>query len=89
MRLLVERPPKNWAVVVVKLPRAVTDWRVSESTVPLGQPTPLCKHTAVPITVAVEKVPILARICVPVAVANESNPVEARFVEVPFVSVAF
>jgi hypothetical protein len=39
-------PPKNWAVVVVKLPRAVTDWRVSFSTVPAGQPTPFARHTA-------------------------------------------
>jgi hypothetical protein len=67
----------------------VTLCKVSESTVPLGQPTPLCKHTATPITVAVEKVPMLAKICVPVAVENDNNPVEAKFVEVPFVSVAF
>ncbi len=39
-------PPKNWAVVVVNDPRAVTDCKVSLSTVPAGQPTPEAKHTA-------------------------------------------
>ena len=76
-------------MVVVKLPRAVTDWRVSESTVPLGQPTPFARQTATPETVAVENVPMFARIWVPVAVENERSPVEAKFVEVPLVSVVF
>lgn len=87
VKSLVVRPPKNWTVVVVNEPRAVTLCKVSLSTVPLGQPTPLCKHTATPMTVAVENVPMFARICAPVAVENESNPVLAKFVEVPFVSV--
>ena len=39
-------------------------------TVPAGQPTPLCKQTATPITVAVANVPMLAVIWVPVAVLN-------------------
>jgi hypothetical protein len=40
-------------------------------------------------TVAVENVPMLARIWVPVAVENERSPVEAKFVEVPFVRAVF
>ena len=67
----------------------MTDWRVSERTVPLGQPTPFARQTAIPETVAVENVPIFARIWVPVAVENERSPVEAKFVEVPFVRVVF
>jgi hypothetical protein len=54
-----------------------------------GQNAPFDKQTPNPETVAVENVPIFARICVPVAVENESNPVEAKFVEVPFVRVVF
>lgn len=82
-------PPKNSTVVVVKLPRAVTDWRVSDKTVPEGHPTPDWRQTATPMTVAVEKVPILAVIWVPVAEAKERRPVEAKLVLVPLVSVVF
>ncbi len=42
-------PPKNWAVVVVKLPRAVTDWRVSRPEA-AGQLVPEARHTATPLT---------------------------------------
>jgi hypothetical protein len=76
-------PPKNWAVVVVKEPRAVTLWSVSLSTVPAGQPTPLCKQTADPMTVAVAKVPIFAVSWTPVAV------LKVKVVMVPLVAKKF
>ena len=54
-----------------------------------GQNVPFDKQTPNPETVAVENVPIFARIWVPVAVENQRSPVDAKFVEVPFVSVVF
>ena len=75
-------------MVVVKLPRAVTDWRVSERTVPLGQPTPFARQTAIPETVAVAKVPTLAKICVPLPVVKPIF-VAKRFVDVTLVPVVF
>src|SRR5688572_18867896 len=61
VRSLVDSPPKNWAVVVVKLPRAVTDWSVSDSvTEPVEQKLPFDRQIPCPATVAVAKVPMLA-----------------------------
>jgi hypothetical protein len=68
------KPPRSSSVVVVKFPRAVTVASVSESTVPAGQPTPLERQTAKPMTVAVAKFPEFAIIVVPLAVLNPSEP---------------
>jgi hypothetical protein len=77
-------PPNRSIVVVVKFPRAVTVARVSLKTVPAGQPTPLERQTAKPITVAVAKLPELAMIELPVADEKLSKPVDAKLVEVVF-----
>jgi hypothetical protein len=60
VRSEVVRPPKNWTVVVVKLPRAVTDWSVSRPAAWEGQPTPFERQTAWPATVAVANEAMLA-----------------------------
>ena len=67
-------PPRSSSVVVVKFPRAVTVANVSLKTVPAGQPTPLERQTAKPMTVAVAKFPEFAIIVVPLAVLNPSEP---------------
>ena len=94
----VERPPKSWTVVVVKLPRAVTDWRVSESTVPAGQPTPFERQIACPDTVAVAKEAAFAKRFEEEAVTAVEVPtvrrspvafVNVRFVMVPLVAKRF
>jgi len=72
------KPPRSSSVVVVKFPRAVTVASVSESTVPAGQPTPLERQTAKPITVAVAKLPELAIIEEPLAVVNPSDDVKSE-----------
>jgi hypothetical protein len=77
-------PPNRSIVVVVKFPRAVTVASVSLKTVPAGQPTPLERQTAKPMTVAVAKLPEFAMIELPVADEKLSKPVDAKLVEVVF-----
>jgi hypothetical protein len=77
-------PPNRSIVVVVNDPRAVTVANVSLKTVPAGQPTPLERQTAKPMTVAVAKFPELAIIEEPVADEKLSKPVDAKFVDVAF-----
>jgi hypothetical protein len=79
-------PPNKSTVVVVKFPRAVTVANVSEETVPAGQPTPLERQIAKPITVAVAKFPEFATIEEPLAVVNPSDEVKSE-VEVTPTSV--
>jgi len=55
-------PPKNCAVVVVKDPRAVTDWRVSRK--PVEQFVPSARQTDWPLTMMAPKTPLLAFTCV-------------------------
>ena len=61
---------------MVKLPRAVTDWRVSRPPEEAGHPTPLDKQMPTPETVAVAKLAVFAYKNVEVTVANV--PVEAN-----------
>ncbi len=78
-------PPNKVNVVVVKLPRLDTVWRVSASaTDPVEQNCPLERQIPCPATVAVAKEAMLAFNVLPVAAVNESNPVEAKFVAVVF-----
>jgi hypothetical protein len=81
-------PPNKSIVVVVKLPRAVTVANVSLKTVPAGQPTPLDRQMAKPMTVAVAKLPELATIAEPLAVVNPSEFVN-NAVEVTPTNVVF
>jgi hypothetical protein len=85
-------PPKNCAVVVVKLPRAVTDWRVSRPTA--AQFVPFARQTAMPptkrlvvVTVVAERVPAFNEL--PVAFPNVSVPIEPMFelIELPVAEV--
>lgn len=82
-------PPKNWAVVVVKLPRAVTDWRVSRPAA--EQFVPLARQTAIPFTNIAVAVTVLAETVralsvEPVALVKESVAIDPE-VEVSVVIV--
>ncbi len=99
VRSEVVRPPKSWTVVVVKLPRAVTDWRVSRPTVlEKLQFDPSAKQIACPDTVAVAKEAAFAKRFEEEAVTAVEVPtvrrspvafVNVRFVMVPLVAKRF